>query len=63
MKACPYCAEQVQDEAIVCKRCRKEIGRDYSLKDAEEKMQPIGCALTLLITVPVLIIIVLAAMC
>ena len=32
MKNCPFCAEEVQDDAIVCKHCNRDIGKNENLK-------------------------------
>lgn len=60
MKTCPYCAEtDLANDATVCKHCGKEIGPGHQLKAAGQQMQAIGCGLTLLITIPIVLLVLL----
>lgn len=36
MKKCPFCAEDIQEEAIKCKHCGEFLLNDYSEQIAEE---------------------------
>ena len=60
MKPCPFCAEEIQDQATVCKHCGKNLSTSASLQRAGFNLMGAGCGIMILTVVGLFILIFLA---
>ena len=59
MKKCPFCAEEIQDAAIVCKHCNRNLPETVAKEKGTPKQSSGGAGMAVLVTLVLLFLMLL----
>lgn len=62
-QTCRFCKSEVPAGATACRYCGKDIGVAAELKRTGDALKSVGCFLTLVVTVPILLLFFLGKSC